>query len=208
MKKMFALIMALVMCLLCASAMAQETQTYTHPVQGYSIQVPADWLCVDKTNVQQYIDAYEKGEMSFTGTNAMTLEELKPQLETADCAVLINPYANNVVIVKENMGMAFTEDLFVSMVIPMLKSQLANQMPTIEFTAEGEKVAFGEKEFILLAAEYSLNGVSASVDMLFYLDDTDLYTINLTTTSVFGRDAVNDFYADVQAACATFTIAQ
>mgnify|MGYP003306620546 CR=1 FL=1 len=103
MKKMFALIMALVMCLLCASAMAQETQTYTHPVQGYSIQVPADWLCVDKTNVQQYIDAYEKGEMSFTGTNAMTLEELKPQLETADCAVLINPYANNVVIVKENM---------------------------------------------------------------------------------------------------------
>lgn len=144
--------------------------------------------------------------MTFTGTNAMTLELLKPQLETSDCAVLINPYANNVVIVKENMVMAFTQDLFVSMVIPMLKKQLSTQMPSIQFTAEGEILTLGDKDFILLAGEYSLNGIAAAVDMLFYLDGEDLYTINLTTTSVFGQDVVNDFYADVQEAFATFRI--
>ena len=206
MKKILALLLVLVLCAACIPAMAEGTQTYTHPTHGYSIEVPAEWLCVDKNNVQGYIEAFENGEMTFTGTNAMTLEALKPQLETSDCAVLINPYANNVVIVKENMVMAFTQDLFVSMVIPMLKKQLSTQMPSIQFTAEGEILTLGDKDFILLAGEYSLNGIAAAVDMLFYLDGEDLYTINLTTTSVFGQDVMNDFYADVQEAFATFRI--
>lgn len=206
MKKAMVLLMALVLCMLCASAMAQETQTYTHPTQGYAITVPTNWLCVDKSNVQEYITAYEQGEIDFSGTNAQTLAALQVQLNTSDCAVLINPYANNIVIVKENMGITLTNEQFTSMMIPVLKQQLTAQMPSIQFTAEGETVAFGDKEFILLAAEYSMGGVTASVDMLFYLDGTNLYTLNLTTTAIFGQDVVNAFYADVQEACATFTI--
>lgn len=208
MKKAMAFVMALVMSMLCASVMAEdvEKQVYTCPAKSYTITVPGDWLCVDKTNVDAYIEAYEKGEMTFSGTNAMTLEGLKPQIVSADCAVLINPYANNVVIVKEAIGLTLTNDTFVSMMIPLLKQQLTSQIPAIEFTAEGERLSLGDKEFVLLAAEYSLNGITASVDMLFYLDGSALYTLSLTTTPLFGQDVVNAFYADVQEACATFQV--
>ena len=208
MKKLTALMMALLLCVACVSAMAEGTQLYTHPTQGYSISVPAEWLCLDKTNVDSLIAAYENGEMTFTGTNAETLKQLKPQVEATDCAVLINPYANNVVLVKENMGMELTNDQFVSMLIPMFRTQLVKQMPTLEFTSEGEVIAAGENEFIVLSGTYQINGITASVDMLFCLDGSDLYTLSLTTTSLFGEEALNTFYEEVFAACATFAIAK
>ena len=208
MKKLTALLMALLLCVACVSAMAEGTQLYTHPTQGYSISVPAEWLCLDKTNMDSLIAAYENGEMTFTGTNAETLKQLKPQVESTDCAVLINPYANNVVLVKENMGMELTNDQFVSMLIPMFRTQLVKQMPTLEFTSEGEVIAAGENEFIVLSGTYQINGITASVDMLFCLDGSDLYTLSLTTTSLFGEEALNTFYEEVFAACATFAIAK
>ena len=208
MKKLTALMMALLLCVACVSAMAEGTQLYTHPTQGYSISVPAEWLCLDKTNMDSLIAAYENGEMTFTGTNAETLKQLKPQVEATDCAVLINPLANNVVLVKENMGMELTNDQFVSMLIPMFRTQLVNQMPTLEFTSEGEVIAAGENEFIVLSGTYQINGITASVDMLFCLDGSDLYTLSLTTTSLFGEEALNTFYEEVFAACATFAIAK
>jgi len=208
MKKLTALMMALLLCVACVSAMAEGTQLYTHPTQGYSISVPAEWLCLDKTNLDSLIAAYENGEMTFTGTNAETLKQLKPQVESTDCAVLINPYANNVVLVKENMGMELTNDQFVSMLIPMFRTQLVKQMPTLEFTSEGEVIAAGENEFIVLSGTYQINGITASVDMLFCLDGSDLYTLSLTTTSLFGEEVLNTFYEEVFAACATFAIAK
>ncbi|MBR3906166.1 MAG: hypothetical protein IKJ51_10735 [Clostridia bacterium] len=208
MKKLTALMMALLLCVACVSAMAEGTQLYTHPTQGYSISVPAEWLCLDKTNVDSLIAAYENGEMTFTGTNAETLKQLKPQVESTDCAVLINPLANNVVLVKENMGMELTNDQFVSMLIPMFRTQLVKQMPSLEFTSEGEVIAAGENEFIVLSGTYQINGITASVDMLFCLDGSDLYTLSLTTTSLFGEEALNTFYEEVFAACATFAIAK
>lgn len=208
MKKLTALMMALLLCVACVSAMAEGTQLYTHPTQGYSISVPAEWLCLDKTNMDSLIAAYENGEMTFTGTNAETLKQLKPQVEATDCAVLINPLANNVVLVKENMGMELTNDQFVSMLIPMFRTQLVKQMPTLEFTSEGEVIAAGENEFIVLSGTYQINGITASVDMLFCLDGSDLYTLSLTTTSLFGEEALNTFYEEVFAACATFAIAK
>ena len=208
MKKLTALMMALLLCVACVSAMAEGTQLYTHPTQGYSISVPAEWLCLDKTNMDSLIAAYENGEMTFTGTNAETLKQLKPQVESTDCAVLINPYANNVVLVKENMGMELTNDQFVSMLIPMFRTQLVKQMPSLEFTSEGEVIAAGENEFIVLSGTYQINGITASVDMLFCLDGSDLYTLSLTTTSLFGEEALNTFYEEVFAACATFAIAK
>ena len=208
MKKLTALMMALLLCVACVSAMAEGTQLYTHPTQGYSISVPAEWLCLDKTNMDSLIAAYENGEMTFTGTNAETLKQLKPQVESTDCAVLINPLANNVVLVKENMGMELTNEQFVSMLIPMFRTQLVKQMPTLEFTSEGEVIAAGENEFIVLSGTYQINGITASVDMLFCLDGSDLYTLSLTTTSLFGEEALNTFYEEVFAACATFAIAK
>jgi hypothetical protein len=208
MKKMMVLLMALLLCVMSVSAVAEGAQLYTHPVHGYSISVPAEWLCLDKTNVDSLIAAYENGEMTFTGTNAETLKQLKPQVETTDCAVLINPYANNVVMVKESLGMELTKDQFVSMLIPMFRTQLVKQMPTLEFTAEGEVITAGENEFIVLSGSYQINGITASVDMLFYLDGADLYTLSLTTTALFGEEVLNTFYEEVFAACATFAAAQ
>ena len=208
MKKIIALILALMLSLAIPCAMAEalpaEEARYTHPTQGYSFVVPEGWLMLDATNIDAYIAAYEKGEMTFTGTNAQTLQNLKPQVQGTDCGVLINPYANNAVFVKEDMGIEMTNEQFATIMVPMMKTQLLQQNPTIEFTDEVELLPFGENTFILLSGSYNLNGISASIDMLFLLQGTSLYTVNLTTTSLFGDDLVNAFYTDVFALLGTF----
>lgn len=208
MKKTLILLMAMLLCVLCLPVQAEGIQTYVHPNQGYSIDVPAEWLCVDKTNVQDYIAASEAGELAFTGTNKDTLLTLVPQLESTDCTVMINPYANNIVVVKENMGAEFTTEQFVAMLIPMLKQQLENQMPTIQFTAEGDVLPLGDKEFILLSGVYSMNNLPISVDMLFYLHGKDLFTVNLTTTGLFGQEVTDAFYQEALTACGTLTVGE
>lgn len=210
MKKCTALLLALLLSLLCTGAFAEaapvEDALYTHPTQGYSLLVPEGWLMVDETNIDTLITAYEQGEMTFTGTNAQTLQQLKQQILQTGCAVLINQHANNVVIVKEDMGVEMTNEQFVTLMVPMLKTQLQQQMPTIEFTNEGELLHMGENTFIILSGSYSMNGITAAVDMLFLLQGTSLYTVNLTATSLFGQEVVNAFYEEVFNMLPSFTV--
>lgn len=204
MKKAMSLLLALMLCVLCLPSLAEDTQVYTHPTWGFSITVPADWFCVDKTTIRDSLEASKKGELSSRTASPETLEALLPQIESTDCAVLADPYGNNIVIVREDVGIAITNEEFVELMIPALKSQLSAQIPTIQFAAEGEIVPIGDKNFINLSAEYDLGGVTAIVDMLFYLEGTYMYTLNLTATEMFGADAKNDFYQAVFDACGTF----
>lgn len=211
MKKMMALLMALCLMVMGVPAMAEDaaqTQLYTNTEMGFSIAVPAQWLVVDKDNIDTYIAAYENGEMTFTGTNADVLNELKPQFAGANMAVAISPYANNLVLTVADMGIELTEELFVSLMIPQFKQQIVLQMPTIEFTQEGEPLTLGENEFISLSGVCNLNGLSASVDQLFLLKGTKLYVANLTTVDMLGEEILNAFYTDVLAAMATFAVAE
>ena len=94
MKKMMALLMALCLMAMGVPAMAEDaaqTQLYTNTEMGFSIAVPTQWLVVDKDNIDTYIAAYENGEMTFMGTNADVLNELKPQFAGANMAVAISP---------------------------------------------------------------------------------------------------------------------
>lgn len=208
MKKWMILFMAVLLCGMSVSALAEDTQLYSHPTEGYSISVPAQWLCVDKSNLDALIAAYEKGEMTFTGTNANTLREIKAQVEGIDCAVLINPHANNIVITKEKVGVELTIEQFVALVVPMLRSQLQQQLPGLEFTSEGDMVTLGENKFAMLAGRYSIDDRDTTLEMLYYLDGADLYTLTLTPSFIADQDIVNAFYGEVVAACRTFTVAQ
>lgn len=211
MKKCFALLLVLALCLMSLPGLAEDaaaTQTYTHPTQGYSISVPASWLCVDQTNVQDLIAAFQNGELSFSGTDAATLESQAPQLEATNCAIMISEHANNMVLVQENMGIELTKEQFVALMIPMLQQQLRAQFPTIQFNETAEVQTFGENEFIIMPASYQIYGLDVSVDMLFYLDGSTLYTISMTVMPLFGQDVKDAFYANVLEACATFAIAK
>ncbi|MBE5786835.1 MAG: hypothetical protein E7324_04760 [Clostridiales bacterium] len=195
MKKLIALMMTLVMLLSCVPAMAADTQEYTHSDFGFSFTAPANWLIVDKSNYQAYINAYNAGTMTFSGTNAATLSQLAAQIEASNCVVAVDPYANNIVMTGVDLGMALTNELFVAILIPQLKTELSNTMPGIEFTSVGEIVPFGENKFITLSATYEMYGTSISVDQLYLLSGTMMYVVNLTTTPVFGDDAIDSFYA-------------
>lgn len=205
MKKMTALLLALLLAVMCIPAMAEETQVYTHPTQGFSITLPADWLVVDNTNVDAYIAAYENGEMTFAGTNAQTLTQLKAQTAVQDCAIAINENSNNLVMMGADLGVELTNEQFVQTLIPSFKQQIAATMPGLEFTSEGEIVTLGENEFIFLSAEMDLGGAKMYADQVFMLDGTMMYLINVTATDVYGAEAKNAFYAQLQTVLTTFT---
>lgn len=208
MKKFLALMMALVLLLSCTTALAQETQAYTHPNQGYSFQAPANWLVVDSTNIQTYIDAFRNGEMAFKGTDATTLEGQLAQILSTDCVVVIDEYANNVVINGTDMGMEVTTDLFLTVFVPLLKSQLTEQIPSIQFVTDGEVVKYGENEFILLKAQYDMQGVAINVEQLYYIQGTVMYVANLTVIPLYEDAILDAFYAGVETMMASYAVAQ
>lgn len=208
MKKFLALMMALVLLLSCTTALAQDVQTYTHPNQGYSFQAPAGWLVVDSTNIQTYIDAFRNGEMTFTGTDAATLEGQQAQILSTDCVIVIDEYANNVVINGTDMGMEVTTDLFLTVFVPLLKAQLTEQIPSIQFVTDGEVVKYGENEFILLKANYNMQGVAINVEQLYYIQGTMMYVANLTVIPLYEDAILDAFYAGVETMMASYAVAQ
>ena len=208
MKKTIALLLALLLCVLSVSAMAEEKQVYTHPTKGYSITVPAQWLCVDISNIQQYITAYQNGEMTFTGTNAETLSNLLMQIQSQDCAILIDSSSNNVTITDVDMGIALDHKTFAALMIPQFKSQLSAQFPSMEFTCEGEILTFVDNTFVMLSGIYSMSNIPIEMTQLYYIDDTSLYVITTTAILLYDQALLQAFYEDAFAACSTLTIAE
>ena len=202
-KKITALLMVLVV-LLSTAALAEGTQVYTHPVHGYSITVPSDWLCVDSQNIQQLITDFENGTFSFMGTDIATLKNLALQMQQMDFAVLSNANSFNIVISFIDLGVAMNQDTFITTLVPILKADLAASFPSMEFSTVGEPLTLGDNHFVVIAGEYSMNGINMAMDQLYMLNGTRLYVLNLTTTPLWGEATANEFYADAVEACATF----
>lgn len=212
MKKIIALLLALMLSLAVPGAMAEalpaQEARYTHPTQGYSFIVPDGWLMVDETNIDAYIAAYEKGEMAFTGVNAQALQQMKAQIVQNNCGALTDPYGNNAIFVSDSIGTLQTNEQFILLFLPILKQQLQQQMPSIEFTSDGEILTFGENQFISLAATYQMSGLPLSLDQLYMLDGTRVHCISLTVSTVFGQAVADQFYAEISNVLASFTLAK
>lgn len=206
-KKVLAFLVAMVLALACMPALA-ETQQYTHPAMGYTLSAPAEWLIVDQYNVDKYIDAYNRGEMDFTGTNALTLNNLKGEVAATDCVVLMDPYANNVVVVGNDLGMTVNAEIFAAYLIPVLKEELKAQMPAITFMNEGEILSLGGKDFVLLSAYYVRNGITSTVEQMYYLEGSMMYVLNVTSTYIGGEDVINAFNEEVIKIAESFATAQ
>lgn len=208
MKKMTALVLALVLSILCVPALAEDAavQDYTNTELGFTVTLPGDWLVVDRENVDAYIAAYEKGEMTFTGTNAPTLQQLKPLFAAQNMAIAISPNAYNVTLSSADLGIALTNEQFIEMLIPVFKEQIASSMPGMQIVTDGEVLPLGDNEFIFLSGELDMNVMTAYADQMFLLKGTKMYLVNVTSTNVFGEEMQNAFYAQLMDIIASFTV--
>lgn len=201
MKKLIALVIALMMFALPALA---DTLTYTHPNRGYTLEYPAAWLAVDSSNVDQYIDLYNSGKMAFTGTNAETLTQLKAQIAAQDMAVLVDPYANNVVVVAADVGMEITTEMFQMIMVPMLVEQIKAEVPGIEITDEGTIQELGDRSVITVGGTYTMSGIEVEIMQIYYLKGTMMYAFNLTANGFLGQDIVAQFALEALSMVGTF----
>lgn len=210
MKKLLAILLSLLLSLSCLTAMAEEaapeTQVYTHPRMGFSVTLPAQWMVVDMDNVQSLIDGYNAGEVTYSGSNALTLTQVAPQLASTDGVMVIDPASNNVMLTGADIGIALTNELFVALMIPMLQSEIETQVPGIEFTSVGEIITYGENQFITLSADYEMMGIPMAIDQLYLLDGSIMYVINITAHSVFGEEIQDAFYTQVLDMLGTFQL--
>jgi len=183
MKKLLALVFALML-----FAVPVLAETYTHPTQGFSVECPEGWLAVDAANIDDYIAAYENGEMTFTGLNKDTLTQLKAQITAQDATILIDPLANNIVIAGADIGMPFTMDVFQAAMTPTLLQKIQSGVPGITFVDEGSIVEMNGRQYMTIVGTYEMNGVTVGVQQIYYLEGTCMYVFNVTVTSLGGAD--------------------
>lgn len=194
MKRALAFLLALVLCAACIPAMAETAQTYTHPTHGYSFEVPASWLCVDKTNVQDYINAMMTGEMAFTGIDGMTLTQLKPQLELADMVFFICSANNNVTFRKVDFGMELTMEQFTANLLPQLNQATLNAIPGAVLNDAGSQITLGDKTFVTTVTYYEILGTSVAADALYYVEGTAMYELIITSRDTGNAAERTAFY--------------
>lgn len=174
--------------------MAETTQAYTHPNHGYSFEVPASWLCVDKTNVQDYINAMMTGEMTFSGMDSATLIQIKPQLELADMVFFICSANNNVTFRKVDFGMELTMDQFMANLLPQLNQAVLNTIPGAVLNDAGSLVTYGGRNFVSTVTYYEILGTSVVADALYYLEGTAMYELIITSRDTGNAAERTSFY--------------
>ncbi|MBQ4074827.1 MAG: hypothetical protein IJD39_06465 [Clostridia bacterium] len=186
-------------------ALAEDTLTYTHPTHGYSLEYPAAWLAVDATNIDQYIELFNNNEISFTGTNAPTLTNMKDQIVGQDIVVLVDPHANNLLVVCADMGMELTNEMFQMVMVPMVVESVKAQAPGIEITADGTIQEMGDRSFIAVGGNVNISGIPAEIMQMYYLEGTMMYCFTVTLTGAFGAEAAEQFAMEAAEVMFSFT---
>lgn len=188
MKKLLALVFALML-----FAMPALAEIYTQPEVGYTVECPEGWLAVDNTTIDAYISAYETGAMTFTGTNADTLQQIKAQLTFPGSMIMIDPYANNVVITAADMGMEFTMEMFHAAMAPMMREQFVAQIPDITFVDEGSILEMNGRKYMTIVGTYEAFGTTVGVQQIYYLEGSTMYIFNVTVSAIAGEEYLLNF---------------
>lgn len=178
-------------------------KTYTHPTQGFSIIVPAEWIAVDRTNIQSRIDAAAAGQISVPNVNMHRLmTNMQAQIEANDMAVFVDGNANCMTVTLTNFGQVITYDQYEEQVLPMVMSSYAAKAGYREIIG-GERVVYGGKEFIIIEVEFGTGNSRAHTLQLAYIDGADLYAITTNTLSLYDQTVIDAFNTAVLEAAAT-----
>lgn len=197
MKKVLALVLAVFLCLQCVPTLAAGTVHYEDPDGKFSASVPAEWLCLNKHNIQNYITAMIDGTFSFPGIEATMLSALRTQIEMANMHFFICNVNNNMTIRCVDFGAPVTEQQFAANMLPQINQNVKASIPGIQYEDEGSVKMFGDKRFVATLAYYNVYGVPVVVDALYYLEGTKMYEITISSRTSDDPAEQGMFYEQV-----------
>lgn len=192
MKKLLAVLLALMMMLCCLPALAEEEApytAYTHPRLGYTVEYPTEFVVLDADTLPLMLQMV--GQMGLEGLDAATIQALEPQITSTDMVMFLDAYTGaNMNIAAADVGMAITNELFLAMVMPTMLAQYEASFSNVTFYDKGSIAAFGENNFVQLVLNYDMAGMNNNFAQFFYLDGTVMYTIGYTISSAVDADTL------------------
>lgn len=188
MKKILSLVLVFTLALSLSTCALGEYKMagYRHPVLGYSIQAPADWLQLDSQNIASVMSDPSIAK-AFPNVNISVYAD---QCIANEMTMFTDFYGSNFNIVCENVGSAFTADQLALLLLPSLRSQYEQIFPSVDFIISGDTVKAGDNEYAYLI--YSASTATNSVIGAQYMicESGMLYYITLTVDSAM---AVADY---------------
>jgi len=177
MKKILSLVLALVLSLSFASVAMGEYNmvTYRHPVLGYSLQAPADWLYLDSQNIAKVMSDPSVAKQ-FPNIDISAYVD---QCVANEMAMFLQPNGVNFNIVSEYVGAPYSAEQLVSLLLPNLRSQYQQIFGMVDFLVEGDVFKAGDNEYAyvmyvtgdIIGAQYCI------------CESGRLYYLTLTTNS-------------------------
>ena len=191
MKKLFALVMALMLALGCVSALAESEapayQVYTHPVIGYTLEYPTTWLALDTETLPVMMAMAQS--TGIEGIDLSMLGNMEEQIVSANMTMFFDMMTGaNFTIGAQDLGMPIDVASFNAMMLPMLKAQYEQMFANCTFADDDPTVVIGDKEYSYLSATYVANGQTTCLEQFYLVDGTVMYVI----AGTYAQDRATD----------------
>lgn len=177
MKKILALVLALVLSLSFASVALGEYNmfTYQHPVFGYTMKAPADWLYLDSQNIASIM----KDPSVAANFGNIDVDTYAQQCIANEMAMFIMPNGVNFNVVSEYIGAPYTAEQLVALLLPNLRSQYQQIFGDVDFLVEGDVFKAGDNEYA-----YVMYVTGDTIGAQYCMCESGrMYYLTLTTTS-------------------------
>lgn len=191
MKKLFALMMALLMVLGCVPAMAESAEApytaYVHPTLGYTLEYPTNWLMIDTETLPVMMELAQ--QMDMEGIDLSMLGSLEQQILETNMTMFMDAMTgSNVNIAKQEIGMPIDINSFATMMLPMLKTQYEQMFAGAVFEETDPIVTIGETQYCYLSMSYQVNGQTNCLEQFYLVDGTAMYIIAATYSEAAASD--------------------
>lgn len=180
MKKLFSLILAVMLLALPMLSLAEETTTYTDPAERYSFEYPSDWKVLNKDTIDDILGV--AGQLGDDRLAALA-QQVKPQLEAVDMVMLMSPsMTSNINAVCQPVGMELGDDMLLAMA-PQLVSQMKIQMPGFELVEDASTIELPVGNAMLMQYTYAMAGIDMIGVQAYISKGENLYILTLTTVT-------------------------
>lgn len=205
MKKLFAVVLALMLALGCMSAVAEtaasEYVSYTHPTLGYTLEYPSTWMAIDTENLPMMMAMVQ--QHGIEGIDMSMLGNLEEQIKTTNMTVFMDLVTGaNFTIGAQDLGMPIDANAFATMMLPMLKAQYEQMFAGCEFIEDEPIVQIGETEYCYLPMKYVANGQTTCLEQFYLVNGTVMFIIAGTYAET---DATDELINNMGYVLATFT---
>lgn len=192
MKRLFSVLVILVMLLVPVLSVAEATASYTHTNGQFTFQYPAGWTLLNKETISTLMDMVE--DYGDEQLNAL-MNTYGPAIRQADMVMLINETGMaNITIAAQEVGVRLDADTLEAMA-PLLVNQMSATMDGLRFQNEGTVVTVKGNSCLLLEYGYELAGQMLYGAQLYVPGATSLYCLGYTCSDLNEYNATSDeFY--------------